>query len=94
MLHKLCNLIPRLPVLAIISFQLQLNLVKSNLEFGKNPEELSKVGNYAEQFGFYFVVPALATDLQFRLVWSDLCCFCENMTESLSPNLRQLSCEQ
>ncbi|KRZ10642.1 hypothetical protein T11_2642 [Trichinella zimbabwensis] len=52
---------------------------------------LSKVGNYIE-FELYFVVPALLADLQFGLGLSDLCCFCENMTE-LSQDLRQLLCE-
>ncbi|KRZ80775.1 hypothetical protein T10_12326 [Trichinella papuae] len=41
------------------------------------------------RFDLHFVASALPAALQVSLGLSDLCCFCENMTE-LSPELRQL----
>ncbi|KRZ13072.1 hypothetical protein T11_8719 [Trichinella zimbabwensis] len=70
------------------SYSVQSNLAKCTWNLARISMHLSKVGNYAE-FELYFVVPALLADLQFGLGLSDLCCFCENMTE-LSQDLRQL----
>ncbi|KRZ53694.1 hypothetical protein T02_4962 [Trichinella nativa] len=55
------------------------------------------VGNVDLNYGYkrllvVFVAPALLAALQFSPGLSDLCCFCENMTE-LSSDLRLLPCE-
>ncbi|KRZ03347.1 hypothetical protein T11_7356 [Trichinella zimbabwensis] len=55
--------------------------------------ERSNGFTFTNRFELYFVVPELLADLQLGLGLFDLCYFRENMTE-LSPDLRQLPCEQ
>ncbi|KRZ96499.1 hypothetical protein T08_16053 [Trichinella sp. T8] len=58
---------------------------------------IMQIGNVDLNYGYkrllaVFVAPALLAALQFSPGLSDLCCFCENMTE-LSSDMRLLPCE-